>query len=619
MIKKICNVLIIFLCLVAVKNVVYGFKVGFGESDDEERAEKSNKYTAMTTYWNTKTVDEIESKEDIEYYVKGDIMYNDAKKLEQLADSNTYANTLTEWANTVDMGNERFILNKIRSASTSSQEYIRSKSELSNSMNKELVELENYLFTTRIAKYRRYNRAYRFLPTDGYISVDEDESIYNIEQIYLFLASAYNNGKENLVWNVKEDNPTLWETWQDAVTRYLRDGEADFGDFRGGIDFWLKKLKVFFEAPTVDSLKLLAQKVSQAYDPIYIVALQIKQSTYRNVNDKSHKHKIGSLGGVAILDVDYSNLYNNKGKINSTLKVAAMYIYSGSFCYEEAIEEEDVFYSQAGVLKEHKNMDVTVSFCDDNYDLEDWEEDITLDEYNTAVSSGLIYDNNKLKASKFYGWTLETEETTGNGGGDSPNEDWSSGVITTYDQCLDGWWACAFNFLSRGSVSDTSFGIGSGAGSALSDIKNMLSSVGNIIFLLVTAYLGVKYIWGGVDSKYSVKNSLMTLVVAAIVFYGWGAVTDILDVKDLLTGQSAASGVESMTYKIYNTVMYIINVAAVAGIIYIGIRYMVAGAEGKSELKLKAIPVIMGIIMVYGTINLINFILDIVYGVNANI
>ncbi|MBR5228140.1 MAG: hypothetical protein IKV94_05855, partial [Clostridia bacterium] len=57
--------------------------------------------------------------------------------------------------------------------------------------------------------------------------------------------------------------------------------------------------------------------------------------------------------------------------------------------------------------------------------------------------------------------------------------------------------------------------------------------------------------------------------------------------------------------------LYIVNVLSVGGIIYIGIKYMMAGADGKAEMKVKLVPVIMGIIMVYGTLNLINFILKI--------
>lgn len=186
----------------------------------------------------------------------------------------------------------------------------------------------------------------------------------------------------------------------------------------------------------------------------------------------------------------------------------------------------------------------------------------------------------------------------------------SNGATST---CTDGWWGCAWKFLNNGSSSEHQFG-GNGVDTALSSIKSLIFDVGNVIFILVTAFLGVKYIWGGVDSKFSVKNSLMTLIVAAIVFYGWDAVTNILDVQSLLTGTDAAGNHMSMVNRIYNTIMYIINIGAVGGIIYIGIKYMMAGAEGKSELKLKGIPVVMGIIMVYGTINLITFILKIVEG-----
>lgn len=213
-------------------------------------------------------------------------------------------------------------------------------------------------------------------------------------------------------------------------------------------------------------------------------------------------------------------------------------------------------------------------------------------------------------------------------------------VGTVESTCAeDDWWKCAFNFLdsceecanckdryikSDGTVdydaienncSDyckkcnsnnvTTKGLGA--------LQNLVFDIGNIIFLIVTAFLGVKYIWGGVDSKYSVKNSLVTLVVAAIVFYGWNAVTDILNVKELLTGSTSATGYQNFATTIYNTIMYIVNVAAIGGIIYIGIKYMMAGADGKAEMKLKLIPVIMGIILVYGTLNFINVILDIVY------
>lgn len=229
------------------------------------------------------------------------------------------------------------------------------------------------------------------------------------------------------------------------------------------------------------------------------------------------------------------------------------------------------------------------------------------DEYSSKVYT---YDEYKKMVAALGGNEITVEQLK------NYSEGSSTSSSSTYEQCKDdnnGWWKCAWQFLDAGSISTNQLVTGE-VNSALTSIKDLIFDVGNVIFILVTAFLGVKYIWGGVDSKFSVKNSLMTLVVAAIVFYGWDAVTNVLNVKGLFTGTEASGDHMSMVNMIYNTVMYIINFAAVGGIIYIGIKYMMAGAEGKSELKLKGIPVVMGIIMVYGTINLINFILKIVEG-----
>lgn len=225
------------------------------------------------------------------------------------------------------------------------------------------------------------------------------------------------------------------------------------------------------------------------------------------------------------------------------------------------------------------------------------------DDYNGFVSElkeiNQEYDSN-LKKLNFI--------VTGKSEEDEENKQQGGVVLSPESTCGDDWWGCAFQFLQKGETSGQSTGIPG----MLSELQSLVFDIGNIIFIVVTAFLGVKYIWGGVDSKFSVKNSLVTLVVAAIVFYGWNAVTDILNVKELLTEDSAL-GYQNFATTIYNTIMYIVNVAAIGGIIYIGIKYMMAGADGKAEMKLKLIPVIMGIIMVYGTLNLINFILDIVY------
>ena len=57
-------------------------------------------------------------------------------------------------------------------------------------------------------------------------------------------------------------------------------------------------------------------------------------------------------------------------------------------------------------------------------------------------------------------------------------------------------------------------------------------------------------------------------------------------------------------------VLFVANFLAIGGLIYIGVRYLMASAEGKSELKVKFLPIVLGIAMVYSTTNLLRFIVS---------
>ena len=169
------------------------------------------------------------------------------------------------------------------------------------------------------------------------------------------------------------------------------------------------------------------------------------------------------------------------------------------------------------------------------------------------------------------------------------------------------WWGQAYDFLSGYSGTSSVSKYFSG----LSSLVDLVKVVGNMVFVAVTVILGVKYIWGGVESKSSVKESLTTLVVAALVFYGWNTISALFKQsggENLIFVKSKA--VSSAQY-IYSIIIYIANFLAVGGIVYIGIRYMMAGAEGKAQLKAKGVPIVLGIIMVYATITFLNLIVGI--------
>ena len=183
-------------------------------------------------------------------------------------------------------------------------------------------------------------------------------------------------------------------------------------------------------------------------------------------------------------------------------------------------------------------------------------------------------------------------------------------MIMTNVEATD-WWGQASSFLSGYKGEETQIG-NSTVGSIISwldPLVTLVRTVGNMIFVAITVILGVKYIWGGVESKASVKDSLMTLIVAALVFYGWNTISGFF-----MSGNNLSfiqGSFEGTAKSIYSIVIYVANFLAVGGIVYIGIRYMMAGAEGKSQIKAKGVPVVLGIIMVYATITFLNLIVGI--------
>lgn len=173
------------------------------------------------------------------------------------------------------------------------------------------------------------------------------------------------------------------------------------------------------------------------------------------------------------------------------------------------------------------------------------------------------------------------------------------------------WWGQASGFLSGYEGENTQIGYSTVASiiNWLDPLVTLVKTVGNMIFVAITVILGVKYIWGGVESKASVKDSLMTLIVAALVFYGWNTISGLFMSGNKLS--FIQGDFEGTAKNIYSIVIYVANFLAVGGIVYIGIRYMMAGADGKSQIKAKGVPIVLGIIMVYATITFLNLIVGI--------
>ena len=62
----------------------------------------------------------------------------------------------------------------------------------------------------------------------------------------------------------------------------------------------------------------------------------------------------------------------------------------------------------------------------------------------------------------------------------------------------------------------------------VNEFIDMINYIGTIVIMIATMFLGLKYMFGSVEAKSDVKESLITLLVACIFFFGWQYIRDII-------------------------------------------------------------------------------------------
>ncbi len=176
----------------------------------------------------------------------------------------------------------------------------------------------------------------------------------------------------------------------------------------------------------------------------------------------------------------------------------------------------------------------------------------------------------------------------------------SAGVATPDTSA--SWWGKANTFFNnKGAVIVID---------PLKPLINLVKVIGNAVIIIVTIFLGIKYMFGSVDGKVDVKEGLFTLFVAMLFFYAGQAVYEIFVSGGKLVFIGATEG--ATVFNIYSTVIYIAKFLAIGAIIYVGIKYLASGAEGKAELKGKGVPFFIGIIMAFGTLSFLTVLQSVI-------
>ncbi|MEG2311054.1 MAG: hypothetical protein RSB76_03600 [Clostridia bacterium] len=179
----------------------------------------------------------------------------------------------------------------------------------------------------------------------------------------------------------------------------------------------------------------------------------------------------------------------------------------------------------------------------------------------------------------------------------------------------DVWWNSAATWFNKDS--NAIFNSNPTTSTIISEFQTMLNVIGSTVIVLVTIILGIKYMFGSVEGKADVKENLITLLVACVFFFGWNSIWALFTptnsgVRGFAFIMKDDDSWRQVVGRIYSIAVYALNILSIAAIIFVGIKYIFSGVAGKTELKAKSGQFIIGLILSFATISLLNFISTIV-------
>ena len=200
------------------------------------------------------------------------------------------------------------------------------------------------------------------------------------------------------------------------------------------------------------------------------------------------------------------------------------------------------------------------------------------------------------------------------------------GTTVVFANSSGSFWQQASNWYADGSTNTYL------DNSVLTDIASLVEVAGTGVIAIATVVIGVKYLLGSVADKASAKENLITLLVACLFFFGWSNIRDVLIVGNrafsndtggvtqidgtttLFFLQNTSTGIGSAFSNVFGIVLVVAQIIAILATAYMGIKYVFGGANNKAKLKEKSIGYIIGIIMIFTTLNFLKFISSAING-----
>lgn len=94
------------------------------------------------------------------------------------------------------------------------------------------------------------------------------------------------------------------------------------------------------------------------------------------------------------------------------------------------------------------------------------------------------------------------------------------------------------------------------------------------------------------------------LVAVCVINNVYGVAADF----NVLNSGTAAGDVGTVAGSIWKTVTTVIQILAVAAVVFAGVRYMFASADAKADIKKQTVILIIGAILVFGATFVLGFV-----------
>lgn len=180
----------------------------------------------------------------------------------------------------------------------------------------------------------------------------------------------------------------------------------------------------------------------------------------------------------------------------------------------------------------------------------------------------------------------------------------------TSRQVFADFYTSGMDWFNKGSQNDT---IANQFSSMIGSIENYIEIIGTVVITMATIIIGIRYMFASAEGKALAKENLMNLLVACLLFFGWTGIYSLL----ISNGTTFvlfknANTFEAAIGNVFTIFKFVAQIVALIAILYIGIKYIFAGAEGKAELKGKSFSFIIGIILAFCAVEVLNIISKII-------